>query len=73
MVLKYSEKFEMIMLGADPSTSGPVRWFTVPAGGSIEVDFPVKMNKLGDVEVVVEVRSNKGSKALTRNVHVKVR
>jgi len=72
MIMQYEQDsdFELIMLGEDITTSGPVRWVTVPSGGSVEVDYPLRMNTAGSVDVSIMMRSNKGEMSLSRDIYV---
>ena len=72
MQYEHDADFELIMLGDDVTASGPVRWVTVPSGGSVEVDYPIRMTSPGSVDVTIMMRSNEGEMSMNRNIYVDV-
>ena len=70
--MQYDSGFELIMIGDDVTASGPVRWVTVPSGGSVEVDYPIRMTSSGSVDVTIMTRSSEGEVSMDRNIYVDV-
>ena len=65
---------ELLRPGADLSINGLNRQVLVPAGGSISVKYPLRINDLGEVPIRVHAFTIDGSaaNAIERKVFVRV-
>ena len=61
IVLEELTEVELLRPGPDLSINGPVRRAMVPAGSSISVKFPLRINALGEVPIRVFAFTDDGS------------
>ena len=65
---------ELLRPGADPSINGINRHILIPAGGSVSVKYPLRINVLGEVPIRVYASTIDGTAAdaIERKVFVRV-
>ena len=73
MTLEKSDGYELVLPVNDLQISGPVRKFTVAKENSNSVWFPVRLTRVGDVNIAVKAESSIAADALVRTIYVRVR